>query len=49
MTSLAPIRDGFFNEPGLGVVLGEELGLSFHKLGREVFERFRDLRMQSLA
>src|SRR6266849_1009358 len=33
MTGLAPVGDGFFNEPSLGVMLGEEFGLAVHQLG----------------
>jgi hypothetical protein len=29
-TRIAPVGDRFFNEPRLGVMLGEELGLAFH-------------------
>jgi hypothetical protein len=29
-TSLAPADDGFFNQPGLGVMLREKLGLVIH-------------------
>ena len=36
MTGLAPAGDGFFNEPGLGVMLREELGLAVHQLGEWV-------------
>jgi uncharacterized membrane protein YhfC len=48
MTGLAPVGDGFFDEPGLGVMLREELGLSVHQLGGIGFERFSDLRVQLL-
>ena len=47
-TGLAPIGDGFFDEPGLGIMLREELGLGVHQLGGMGFERFGDLRMQLL-
>src|SRR4030095_4172131 len=45
-TGLAPISDGFFNEPGLGIMLREQLRLAFDDLGEMAFERFADLRMQ---
>ena len=48
LTGLAPAGDGFFNEPGLGVMLREELGLGVHQLGGMGFERFGDLRVQLL-
>ena len=32
MTGLAPVGDGFFNEPSLGIMLREELGLAVHQL-----------------
>ena len=48
MTCLAPAGDGFFDEPGLGVMLREELGLAVHQLGRMGFERFGDLHVQLL-
>src|SRR5262249_57821929 len=31
---LAPIKDGFFNEPCFGVMVREELGLAVHQLGK---------------
>src|SRR5262249_15195644 len=46
---LAPEGDRPFNEPGLGVVLGEELGLAVDQLGAKSPERFGDLRMQLLT
>ena len=30
MTGLASVRDRFFDEPSLGIMLGEKLGLSVH-------------------
>ena len=33
-TGLAPASDGFFNEPGLGVILREDFRLGIHHLGR---------------
>src|SRR5215467_12699387 len=44
-TGLTPISDGFFNEPGLGIMLREQLGLDFDDLGEMAFERFSDLRV----
>ena len=48
MTGLAPIHNRFFDQPGLGVMLREELGLAFYDLWGMGFERFGDLRMQLL-
>src|SRR4029077_3663295 len=48
MTGLAPAGDGFFNEPGLRVMLCKELGLALDQLGGVGFERFGDLRVQLL-
>jgi hypothetical protein len=47
-TGPAPKGDGFFDEPSLGVMLREELGLALHHLGGMGFERFGDLRVQLL-
>lgn len=49
MTGLAPVGDRFFDEPGFGVMLGEELELAVDQLGGMGFERFGDLRVQLLA
>jgi hypothetical protein len=49
VAGLAPIDDGFFDEPGLGVMLREELGLAVHPLWRLGFERFGDPRVQLLT
>src|SRR6516165_9739461 len=49
MTGLAPKKDGFFNEPCLGVMLREEFGLAVRQLGEMGFERFGDPRVQLLA
>ncbi len=49
LAGLSPISDGFFNEPGLGVMLREELRLSVHQLGGMSFECLGDLRVQLLA
>ncbi len=49
LAGLAPAGDGFFDEPGLRVMLREELRLAVNKLGEMGFERFGDLRMQLLA
>src|SRR6516164_11210486 len=49
MTCLAPIRDRFFNEPGLGVMLCKELGLGVEQLRKMSSERIGDLRMQLLT
>src|SRR5215472_14683293 len=49
MTGLAPARDRFFNEPGLGIMLREELGLAVNQLGRMGFKRLGDPRVQLLA
>jgi len=46
LSRLTPIGDGFFNEPGLGVMLCEELGLAFCNLGGVGFERICDPHMQ---
>src|SRR6516225_6278534 len=48
MTGLAPIGNRFFDESGLGIMLGEKLGLGFHQLGGKGFERLGDLRVQLL-
>ena len=34
MTGLAPAGDRFLNQPGLGVMLREKLGLAVHDFGR---------------
>jgi hypothetical protein len=39
MTGFAPASDGFCDEPGFGVMLREELGLTVHQLGGTGFER----------
>jgi hypothetical protein len=49
LTGLAPVDDGFFDEPGLGVMLREELGLAVHQLGGMGFERIGDLRVELLT
>ena len=49
MAGLAPIGDGFLDEPRLGVVLREKLGLAVHQLGGMGLERFGDLRVRLLA
>jgi hypothetical protein len=48
LTGLAPAGNGFFNEPSLGIMLREELGLVFDHLGEMGFERCSDLRVQLL-
>ena len=48
MTGFTPVSSGFFNEPGFGIMLREELGLAVHQLGEMGFERFGDLRVQVL-
>ena len=48
MSGLAPADDGFFNEPGLGVMLCEMFGLAVHQLGGTGLERFGDLLVQLL-
>ena len=48
-TGFAPAGDGFFDEPGLGVMLGEEFGLAVHQLGGMGFERFGDPGMELLS
>jgi hypothetical protein len=45
VTGLSPVGDGFFDEPGFGVMLREELGLSVRHLRGISFERFGNLRM----
>ena len=47
MTGLAPIGDGFFEQPGFLIMLREELGLGVRQLGGMGCERFGDLRVQS--
>ena len=47
-TGLAPVGNGFFNEPGLGIMLREQFGLAVHQLGGMGFERFGDPRVQLL-
>src|ERR1700740_3624983 len=49
MPGLSPKCGGFFDEPGLCVMLRKELGLSDHQLGEMSFERLCDLCVQSLA
>ena len=49
MTGLAPIGDGFFDEPGFRIMLREELGLAVYQLRGMGCERFRDLRVQLLT
>ena len=44
-----PSRRQIFDEPGFGVMLGEELELAVDQLGGMGFERFGDLRVQLLA
>jgi len=46
VTGLSPARHGFFDEPGLGIMLCEEFGLAIHQLGEVGLERFGDLRVQ---
>ena len=48
LTSPAPIRHGFFNQPGLGIMLREAFGLGVHQFGEIGFERLCDLRVQLL-
>ena len=48
VTGLAPKGDSLFDQTGLGVMLREELGLDFSDFRGVVFERFGDLRVQSL-
>jgi type II secretory ATPase GspE/PulE/Tfp pilus assembly ATPase PilB-like protein len=45
---LSPAGDRFFDEPGFGVMLCEELGLAVHQLRGTGFERLGDLRVQLL-
>ena len=45
---LAPEGDGFFGEPGLGVMLREEFGLGLHHFGGMGCERVGNLRVQLL-
>src|SRR5215467_11220853 len=49
MTGLTPIRDRFFNQPSLRVMLCEELGLVFHQFREEGLERLGDLPVQLLS
>ena len=48
MTGLAPIGDGSFDDPGLGVMLRQEFGLRVHQFGGVGFDRVGDLRVQLL-
>jgi len=48
-TGGTPAGDGFFDKPGLLVMLREELGLVIHELGRMGFECRRDPRVQLLS
>jgi hypothetical protein len=45
MTGLAPADDRFFDQPSLGIMLREELGLAIHQLGGMGFERLSNLRV----
>ena len=45
ITGLAPVGDGFFNQPGLCVMLREKLGLAVHNLRQPGFKRSCDLRV----
>ena len=49
ITGLGPVGDGFFGQPGVGVMLREKLGLAFRQLGQERFQRCGDLGVQLLA
>src|SRR5215472_14212847 len=47
-TGLAPIGNGFFNEPGLGIMLSQKLRLAVRQLGEMGFKRVADARVQLL-
>jgi hypothetical protein len=49
MPSFAPEGDGFFNQPGARVMLGEKFGLTVRQIGGLGFEYFGDLRVQQLT
>src|SRR5271166_5774009 len=46
LTRFAPVGHGSFDDPALGVMLGEELRLVFYYFWKIGFERVGDLRMQ---
>ena len=46
MTDLAAVRRGFFDEPGIRIMLREPLGLAVHQLAIMGYERFGDPGMQ---
>src|SRR5580704_17645238 len=49
MTGFAPTRDRFFSQPGLRVMVCEELGLVLHQFREEGLELLGDLRVQLLT